>query len=77
MMLLIILSGIFIVVYYINKYYFKPKSLMKSYFQIFQNNGYKVYMHELAFMNLSTILTYEKGLQMYQDVLYLQKTVYK
>ncbi len=77
MLLFIVLLVFIIVVYYMNKYYFKPKSLMKSYARIFKESGYTVYMHELAFMNLSTIFAYEKGLQLHQDVLHLQKTVYK
>lgn len=75
-MQLIIFLVILSLLYFLYRYYFRPKAEMKRYQKILKNQGYKIYMHDFAFMNISSIEANEIGLKLHRDVHHLSKTVY-
>ncbi len=70
--LLILLIGL----YYLTRYYLKPRAEIKRYKNLLQKLGYKIYEQQFAFMSFSFITDNEKGIRANQDVLHIEKTVY-
>jgi hypothetical protein len=72
-----ILYGILVLVSFIlYRFYYKPKSEIAKQIAIYKSLGYSVYEMPFAFMGLSFMNMWEKGVSLHKDALYFERTVF-
>ncbi len=72
----IILGIIILVGFILYRFYYKPKSEIAKHIVIYKSLGYSVYEVPFAFMGLSFMNMWQKGISQHKDALYFEKTVF-
>lgn len=67
----LLLATLLGLLYFFNRYYFKPRAEIKRYVSIFKALGYSVYQHKFSFLGVSFGDDWKKGESLHRDALYI------